>query len=295
MFTTRSYNSLKLINGILHKTCPTDRAINETRWFFSAQKYIPKNLPKIFSSPSKVNERNSEYTMEQIDGVNLYQYSIENKLDTKSKRKILDAILELALDKMNIDNTQQVLDSDIDQMYFEKPYMSAKNYISEMNLDNKPLQRLEEIFNKLRPSLYGIPSKLIHGDLTFGNIIIDNSQKLYLIDPRGKFGKTLLFGDKNYDLAKIYFSIVGSFESLNNNKFESTKNYRSKKFRYKIENSTFLGLEEYFLKRIEVEPTVIKYIHSTIWLSLPPHMSDNLVKARVAFENGVKYLSEINL
>jgi hypothetical protein len=50
---------------------------------------------------------------------------------------------------------------------------------------------------------------LIHGDIHLGNILIDSSKNIYFIDPRGYFGKTKLYGLKEYDYAKLMFGISG--------------------------------------------------------------------------------------
>lgn len=50
---------------------------------------------------------------------------------------------------------------------------------------------------------------LIHGDIHLGNILLDDSDKIYLIDPRGYFGNTQLFGLYEYDYAKLLFGISG--------------------------------------------------------------------------------------
>ena len=40
-----------------------------------------------------------------------------------------------------------------------------------------------------------------------------------LIDPRGYFGKTKLYGDADYDWAKLYYSINGNYDLFNRKKF----------------------------------------------------------------------------
>jgi predicted unusual protein kinase regulating ubiquinone biosynthesis (AarF/ABC1/UbiB family) len=50
---------------------------------------------------------------------------------------------------------------------------------------------------------------LIHGDTHLGNILIDENQQIYFIDPRGYFGETKLFGLYEYDYAKLMFGISG--------------------------------------------------------------------------------------
>ena len=43
-----------------------------------------------------------------------------------------------------------------------------------------------------------------------------------LIDPRGYFGFTELYGDPNYDWAKLYYSIVGNYDRFNLKDFRLT-------------------------------------------------------------------------
>ncbi len=56
----------------------------------------------------------------------------------------------------------------------------------------------------------------IHGDPHLSNILIDNHKKIYVIDPRGYFGKSKLYGLKEYDISKILYSLSG-FDEINNN------------------------------------------------------------------------------
>ena len=50
----------------------------------------------------------------------------------------------------------------------------------------------------------------IHGDCQFNNILVSPMQREVLfLDPRGYFGKTAIYGLKEYDYAKILFSLTG--------------------------------------------------------------------------------------
>jgi aminoglycoside phosphotransferase len=51
---------------------------------------------------------------------------------------------------------------------------------------------------------------VIHGDLVFTNILLDNKNNIKFIDMRGALGETLTIrGDIFYDYAKIYQSLIG--------------------------------------------------------------------------------------
>ena len=56
----------------------------------------------------------------------------------------------------------------------------------------------------------------IHGDPHLSNILIDNNEKVWFIDPRGYFGNTKLFGLKEYDVSKVIYSLSG-FDEINSN------------------------------------------------------------------------------
>ena len=50
---------------------------------------------------------------------------------------------------------------------------------------------------------------LIHGDIHLGNILQDENDNIYFIDPRGYFGESKLFGLYEYDYAKLMFGLSG--------------------------------------------------------------------------------------
>ena len=49
----------------------------------------------------------------------------------------------------------------------------------------------------------------IHGDIHLGNILLDENNHFYFIDPRGYFGESKLFGLCEYDYAKLLFGLSG--------------------------------------------------------------------------------------
>ena len=72
-----------------------------------------------------------------------------------------------------------------------------------------------DIARQLSSKLYthqehGMELVPIHGDCVFSNIMLSNDNSLKFIDMRGKVGDTLtIYGDRYYDYAKIYQSVIG--------------------------------------------------------------------------------------
>lgn len=133
------------------------------------------------------------------------------------------------------------------------------------------------------------PSKfyLIHGDPTFSNMIYDRLLgKVFLIDPRGYFGKTKLFGDVDYDWAKVYYSIVGDYDQFNRKKFALS--ITDKEVELAVKPNNWSDMEEYFFEQIgDVSKTKIKGLHAVIWLSLTTYAWEDYDSICGAFYNGI--------
>ena len=92
------------------------------------------------------------------------------------------------------------------------------------NVNSIPIQTTHsEIIKKLSNNIISFFSKniknycTIHGDCHLSNILIDSNENYYLIDPRGYFGESNIFGINYYDIGKILYSLSG-FDELNNRK-----------------------------------------------------------------------------
>ena len=79
----------------------------------------------------------------------------------------------------------------------------------------KKTEKIEKLLNRVKwKDLYdGIPCR-IHGDLQFDNILITNDKKFKLIDYRDNFGGKIEYGDKYYDLAKLYGGMILNYSLI---------------------------------------------------------------------------------
>lgn len=61
---------------------------------------------------------------------------------------------------------------------------------------------------------------VVHGDMCFSNVLYDLRNRIVkLIDPRGSFGTTGVYGDQRYDVAKLYHSVYGAYDLVVNDLF----------------------------------------------------------------------------
>jgi len=84
------------------------------------------------------------------------------------------------------------------------------NNIKLLNF-NEIIDKLYKYFNDYIENLNNYTLEPIHGDLQYNNILFKNNE-IYLIDPKASFGSSYIYGIKEYDIAKIYFSLSGYYE-----------------------------------------------------------------------------------
>lgn len=298
---SRFYNYISFRGDRVIKGAPKDRFKNEIAWFKEAKKRIPDNIPYIYNYNKEIKNPNDKgklryYEMQAIDGDNLYLWTMVNKgLAFQAFNKLIKLANFFHKESYSV-NTK-----DIYEMYYLKPQKSIAGFINEKQIDvdtliinnqkmKNPLFLLETIYRQLEKSLINTKYSFIHGDLTMGNTLIDKEGKLFLIDPRGKFGNTSIYGDVRYDVAKMYFSVFGNFESVSNGKFDYAQDkLKQNSHFYKIQDCGFSSYEKKMLNLFGEKTEIIKFIHATIWLSLMPHVLNN--QQFCAFCHGVYLLN----
>ena len=112
-----------------------------------------------------------------------------------------------------------------------------------------------------------------------------------LIDPRGYFGYTEIFGDVRYDWAKMYYSIVGNYDRFNLKDFKL--DILADEVRLEIASNHWEEMEEDFLVMTGADKGEIKLIHAIIWLSLTTYAWQDYDSVCGAFYNGLYYLEEL--
>ena len=118
------------------------------------------------------------------------------------------------------------------------------------------------------------------------------NMKAILIDPRGYFGKTKLYGDVDYDWAKLYYSLKGEYDQFNRKKF--TLDIRENDVEIAIKPNNWADMEEFFFDCLPVvDKNKIKLLHAIIWLSLTTYAWEDYDSICGAFYNGLIKLGEV--
>ena len=290
----RPFNKITIENDILIKE-PLDNqgielAKNEINWYQKVKEFGFNDIPNIYSyEPLK---------MELIKGKNIYEYQ-DDSINVKSE--ILINIIE-TLKRLHSLTATEVDKESVAETYITKTFDRLKK-IEDLvpfakdefiTINNKKCRNVFYYKDLLIDKLNNIKVdnfNLIHGDCTFSNILLKEDKSSVLIDPRGYFGKTKLYGDPNYDWAKLYYSIVGDYDMFNLKKFRLTID--EDKVDLNIETNNWKELEEIFFNNIDADKETIKLLHAVIWLSLTTYAWQDYDSVCAAFYNGLLYLEEV--
>ena len=117
------------------------------------------------------------------------------------------------------------------------------------------------------------------------------NMKAVLIDPRGYFGNTKLYGDTDYDWAKLYYSMCGNFDRFNVKDFKLKISDHD--VRFEIKSNGWEDLTEKVLLNMKnCKVRDIRFIHAIIWLSLASHCCEDYDSMCLAFYNGIYLVNE---
>ena len=315
---TQEYGLLDVVEGIERPKCrpfnqmivqgdkiiktPLDKqgvelAAKEKNWY----KFITENsadfvnLPKIYSFDPLTLER----IVGDGDSNSIHLYNSQN-LSKNDKSTILKQIVDTLKKIHNIASVETDFESFVDA-YLLKTYKrleKIKNLVPFANKEKIVINGKEcrnILFNWDKVSRYLFESypkhfSVIHGDCTFSNILLGKNNRPVLIDPRGYFGKTQIYGDEAYDWAKLYYSIVGNYDQFNLGKFVLQINENDVEL--KINSSGWEDMEEEFFSLLKgiVNRRQIKLIHIIIWYSLTTYAWNDYDSICGAFYRGSELL-----
>ena len=266
-------------------------AIRECAWYKKVKELNISNIPHIYQT--------SPLVMEKIEGKNMYecQFSYERKC------RILNSLIECLLNLHKMGKIESSKDSYyeayIGKTYdrLEKvktliPFADKESFVVNGKKCINPFfvrSRLEEIIMHYFPKEF----VFLHGDCTFSNLMIKDGDIPVMIDPRGYFGTTELYGDAAYDWAKLYYSIVGNYDQFNLKRFKLLINEND--VTLNIESNGWEEMEPVFFDFIKekVNQKQIKVIHAIIWLSLTTYAWEDYDSICGAFYNGSFLLTQV--
>ena len=266
-------------------------AQDEKEWYKKIINLGYTNTPKIYDY--------NPLTMQMVNGKNVFAY---NYLTNGFKKALLNKIVNSLEDLHNIAAPIAVNINDCESTYITKTFdrlSKIKNLVpfaqdKYITINGKKCINIFAIKDKIVSDIHNMyPSKffVIHGDCTFHNIMIETQNvRPILIDPRGYFGQTKIYGDIDYDWAKLYYSLVGDYDQFNQKNF--SLEIKEKEVELEIVSNNWNALEEYFFQITKADKKKIKLLHSLIWLSLTTYVWEDYDAICGAFYKGLLELEE---
>ena len=290
---TRPFNRATVVGEKFIKE-PVDEqgrslARREAGWYRHARELGVNSIPELYEF--------EPLTMERIDGKNIYDYA---DLSLDNKRVVL-ADLTAALSELHSLESAPTDSFSIREAYYGKTVARLKTVRDLIPFtDRKTItvngrecrnvyfykRDLERALDALTVERFAF----IHGDPTFSNLMLRGGAKPVFIDPRGYFGYTELYGDPNYDWAKLYYSLVGNYDQFNLGNFRLGLDAEAVDLA--IVSNGWENLEEDLFALSGADPRTIKLLHAVIWLSLTTYAWQDYDSICGALYNGIYYLEE---
>lgn len=294
----RPFNKITVDGDILTKESVDAQgeglAKRECAWYEKAKNLGIEVLPKIYQTqPLK---------MEFIRGKNIY----ECNMSFDEKREILIKLVA-SLKKLHSSEKIAADTFSIKEAYFNKTFDRLAKIQDLLPFGREKVitvngrrccnvyyhkRELERALDKI--VLNCSEFAFIHGDCTFSNMMVRDNGTPVLIDPRGYFGFSELYGDVRYDWAKVYYSIAGNYDQFNLKKFRLHIGENADiGVELQIESNHWEDMADTFLQMTGADEYEIKLLHAVIWLSLTTYAWQDYDSVCGAFYNGLYYLEEI--
>jgi hypothetical protein len=309
MIASRSFNSIavSIHSGILtKKSAHKHKLANETKYVTMLPTELQVFYPRIFSNAAS----DGIVKMEYYGYPNLSEYQLYRDVPDVQWVRIfqsLEHVLELmrnfpfsigkeAFKDFYFTKTIQRIEA------FEKQQSDDSLFHQEVIINGircSGFEQLKEAVGQRIEAMYKEGAfSIMHGDFCFNNILYDTfSGTIKLIDPRGSFGDRCvgIYGDANYDLAKLLHSTIGHYDYIVNNLFQLDK-VAPQTYRYSFplrENHRVLAAQsDKLLQNLGADRKTIHFIVGLLFLSMCPLHSDNQNRQKLMYLHGLYYINQ---
>lgn len=289
----RPFNRITVEGDMVVKEGITEQgkklARRECAWYEQARSLGVTALPAIYGT--------DPLRMEHIKGKNIYECG----MDHEQKKRILHILVD-SLKRLHESSRKRPDSFSRKEAYFNKTFARldrVRNLVpfadrERITVNGKPCRNVFFYRRELERLLEGLaPDEFvfIHGDCTFSNIMLREDGSPVLIDPRGYFGYSELYGDALYDWAKLYYSICGNYDRFNLKDFRLSVGERGVDL--EIASNRWEDMEDLFFELTGADRYEVRLVHAVIWLSLTTYAWQDYDSVCGAFYNGIYYLEDV--
>ena len=310
----RSFNSIEIDEqrGILKKRSENkEKLVNEIRWYLRIPNKLQYLLPRVYDYSLDLTD--PYVSMEYYGYHTLHESLVFGDLPLVKWQAIFQKLLFAINDmgKFTVTGERIQFEAALRDIYLQKTFdrldmmrnepdfhsffentitINEKEYRSL----NEYLKMLPQLIEKLVVYTFTGQFNIIHGDLCFANILIEDTYDfIRVIDPRGKFGTFDIYGDARYELAKLMHTLEGKYDFIIEDMFDidvigNTIEYHVHK---QIDNITnvFLDVFRESIDNIQA----VRLIEATLFLSMIPLHSDYKQRQFAMLATGVMLLEQV--
>lgn len=240
MTTQRVFNELKISHRKVYKTSSNNpkKIFSEGSWFNQLPLSLRLHTPALLKL-EKGNElfENAHYEIEYLYLLPISDLFVFGRLEHGSWNVVFKAISNVlkGFSRYKPSNISRGELESCDSLYLKKTLERLKKYAedSKCNINDKVFllsngQQISLVDIAEYSSIFIKKTEekdiaISHGDLCFSNMLFDSrAQAIKCIDPRGvtSSGDFSLYGDKRYDLAKLYHSVIGLYDFIIAERFD---------------------------------------------------------------------------
>ena len=312
---TRAYNSFEIntAKGILSKRSKEERLSNEINYYKNLDSNSSIFFPRFLDS--RLEGKDFVMDLEYYAYDNLGDYMVYSKeFDSNFWENVVNnlnlMLSEFSKSKKEGDYTKYAEAMYIDKT--EKYYSDLVNNFEKFNkisnhdtikFNGKKYLNFEKIWEDIKKliSTELLPlnnMQVIHGDCCFSNILCGHNKKtdiyiLKCIDPRGKFGELGIYGDSNYDSAKLLHSYEGGYEYIIFDEFKLSENNELNDFTVNFSNNNKDRIKEVFDSNANFDLKKSKLIQGLIYIGMCSRHYDSEIRQTVMYNQGIKFLNEV--
>ena len=283
---SRDFNSITICDDIVFKTALTPAAQKlqrlESQWYsFANCSQVAELLP---------SKGLGTLRLKRIIGTPLFESWHEHNLDQVFNALDFDPLDKLiSRDRVDSDHYYEIVTKikerckSIKDVVNSFPKVTRVNGVEIGRLDDM----LERAYRHIIDNQIDKPYSIIHGDPNFSNLMSETGTGfIRVIDPRGYFGKTEIFGPKMYDEAKVLYALSGYDE------FNSSATWGALEINPKS-GEAFINIEPLCEDSMN-DPRFTDLHHlwnAIIWLGLGGYFKNNPLKSVAAYYYGMMLLS----
>lgn len=309
MVAARSFNTIRIDErrGILTKKSENKaKLIDEIRWYLRMPGKLQYLLPRIYDYSLDMD---CPYvTMEYYGYHTLHECLLYGDLPLVRWREIFKQLRFVLSDMQSfrLEGRAEECKAAVRQMYIHKTLNRLEKmrdlpdfkrfFVNEVIINGQQYPSLDNLLAELPALIDELLEKdaerhfcVIHGDLCFTNILIEDSLNfMRFIDPRGKFGCFDIYGDSRYEIAKLLHTLEGRYDYVIEDMFELEINGMALDYRILADCDEVFQEFAGVFDDVLGEGLSVRLAEATLFLSMIPLHDNSLRRQYVMMAIGIQ-------